>query len=109
MSVDVVAIRQNKLHVGHSPGEFLGDLLEARGPCSAFDRHTLSHRSALRKHALELWIAPAGREIDVVVAVKIRVNEPGEADEGQIQPVDRMRAKQRISGRQLDRPETVEL
>src|SRR3954466_16356338 len=109
LSVNLVVVCQPELHIRHSPSGLTGNLIEARGPCFAFDRHALNHRRALRKHTLEIMIGPAGRKIDVVVAVTVRINEPCKTDEGQIRPVDRMRHKQRISGRQLDGPEAVEL
>src|SRR3954463_2198807 len=88
LSVDVVITRQPELHVRHPRGGLTGNFIEARGPCFAFDWHALSDRGALRKQALEIRIGPAGRKIDVVVAVTVRIDQSGEADERQIRPVE---------------------
>src|SRR6266849_3185682 len=54
------------------------DEAEARRPAVALDRHALGDGRSFGQHAAEGGIAPIGREVDEIVDVAVRIDEPGQ-------------------------------
>src|SRR5215831_13591435 len=65
------------------------DDAEARRPAVALDRHALGDGRSLRQNAAEGGVAPVGRKVDEIVAIAVRVDEPGQGDERQVVAVER--------------------
>src|SRR5229473_4062616 len=60
------------------------DEAEARRPAVALDRHALGDGRSFGQHAAEGGIAPMRREVDEIVDVAVRIDEPGQGDERQV-------------------------
>src|SRR5215467_11728897 len=84
------------------------DEAEASRPAVALDWQALRDGRALRQYSIECCIAPMRREVDEIVAVVVRINEPGQGDERQVVAVERMGNEQRIARRHFEGPEIGE-